>query len=112
MRDEGRTTLEWAHEEFGHTDLGDTRRTARLVRMAAALAEQQGGKVLTVFRSNAEQQGAYDLLGNERVRSDPRLPRRLRIGGRAPGQSRSTVPAFRHAMVYVILLFREGFLGP
>ena len=38
--------------------------------MAAALAEQPGGKVLTVFRSNAEQQGAYDLLGNERVSSD------------------------------------------
>jgi len=73
MRDEGRTTREWAYEEFGHTDLGDARRTARLVRMAAALAEQPGGKVLTVFRSNAEQQGAYDLLGNARVRSDAML---------------------------------------
>jgi hypothetical protein len=70
MRDKGRTTREWAYEEFGHTDLGDARRTARLVRMAAALAEQPGGKILAVFRSNAEQQGAYDLLGNERVRSD------------------------------------------
>lgn len=60
---------DWAYEEFGHAELGDTRRTARLVRMAASLAERPGGKVLDVFRSNAEQQGAYDFLGNENVRS-------------------------------------------
>ena len=29
--------------------------------------------MLTVFRSNAEQQGAYDFFGNERVRSDAML---------------------------------------
>jgi hypothetical protein len=46
MRDEGRTTREWAYEEFGHTDLGDARRTARFVRMAAGLAEQPGGKAV------------------------------------------------------------------
>lgn len=59
----------WAYEEFGHANLGDPRRTARLVRMATSLAERPGGKVLDVFRSNAEQQGAYDFLSNERVRS-------------------------------------------
>lgn len=60
---------DWAYEEFGHAELGDTRRTARLVRMAASLAERPGGKILDVFRSNAEQQAAYDFLGNEKVRS-------------------------------------------
>lgn len=73
MRHDGSTAREWAYEEFGHADLGDSRRTARLVRMAASLAEKPGGKVLTVFRSNAEQQGAYDLLGNEHVRGDAML---------------------------------------
>ncbi|MDP3275576.1 MAG: transposase DNA-binding-containing protein, partial [Deltaproteobacteria bacterium] len=60
---------DWAHEEFGHAELGDSRRTARLVRRVASLAERPGGKVLDVFRSGAEQQAAYDFLDNEKVRS-------------------------------------------
>lgn len=56
MREENRATREWADEEFGHADLRDARRTARLVRMAASLAEQPGGKVISVFRSNAERE--------------------------------------------------------
>jgi hypothetical protein len=63
----------WAYEEFGHAELGDSRRTARLVRMAASLAERPGGKILDVFRSNAEQQGAYDFLSNEKIRSGDML---------------------------------------
>ena len=59
---------EWAYDEFGHAELGDVRRTTRLVRMAASLAERPAGKVLEVFRSNAEQQGAYDFLSNENFR--------------------------------------------
>jgi len=38
--------------------------------MATSLAEAPGGKVVEVFRSNAEQQGAYDFLGNEQVRTE------------------------------------------
>jgi hypothetical protein len=57
----------WAREEFGHASLGDPRRTARLVRMATAFAESPGGKVVEVFRRNAEQQGAYDFLANDQV---------------------------------------------
>jgi hypothetical protein len=41
--------------------------------MAASLAERAGGKVLGVFRSTAEQQGAYDFLSNEKVRGDDLL---------------------------------------
>jgi hypothetical protein len=64
---------DWAYEEFGHAELGDARRTSRLVRMAAALAEHPGGRVLDVFRSGAEQQAAYDLLGNSSVRQESML---------------------------------------
>ena len=35
--------MAWASEEFGQADLGDARRTARLVRMGAAA---QGGYVV------------------------------------------------------------------
>lgn len=65
-RAEART---WAYEEFGHANLGDPRRTARFIRMATSLAEHPGGKVLDVSRSDAEPQGAYDFLSNQRVLS-------------------------------------------
>lgn len=68
-----RETRQWAYEEFGHADLGDARRTARLVRMAASLAETPGGKVPEVFRSSAEQQAAYDFLSNSNVRASDLL---------------------------------------
>jgi hypothetical protein len=73
MREEAGDIREWAYEEFGHAELGDARRTARVVRMLAALAEQPGGKVLEVFRSGAEQQAAYDLLSNEQVSREAML---------------------------------------
>ncbi|WP_394827947.1 transposase DNA-binding-containing protein [Pendulispora albinea] len=69
----GRDAREWAYEEFGHAELGDARRTARLVRMTASLAARPGGRVLEVFRSSAEQQAAYDFLSNEKVRSEDLL---------------------------------------
>jgi hypothetical protein len=57
----------WAEEEFGGSALGDRRRCDRLVRMAAAVAERPAGRVLDVFRSSAERQGAYDFLSNPSV---------------------------------------------
>jgi len=35
--------------------------------MLAAIAERPAGKGVEVFRSSAERQGAYDLLGNDAV---------------------------------------------
>jgi len=52
----------WAWDEFGSADLGDTRRTARLVAMAATAAHRPSGLVSQVFENNAERQGAYDFL--------------------------------------------------
>ncbi len=60
-RDDAR---EWAHSEFGHARLGDARRTARLVQMAAGVVRRPGGKVLDVFRSSAvERPGSVRLSG-------------------------------------------------
>lgn len=58
---------EWAEEEFGHAELGDRRRTRRLVTTARALAVAPAGRVTQVFRKNADQQGVYGLLSNELV---------------------------------------------
>jgi len=52
----------WARDEFGHSDLGDERRNARLVAMAAEIARRPAGRVSEVFRNGAARQGAYDFL--------------------------------------------------
>jgi hypothetical protein len=64
-----RESSSWAWEEFGAADLGDERRTARLVRMARRLAEGPAGAVSRVFDDLAERQGAYDFLSNDDIRS-------------------------------------------
>lgn len=60
---------EWAREHFGDLELGDARRTARVVEMARRAARRPGGRVLDVYLSSAERQGAYDLLENPAVKS-------------------------------------------
>lgn len=64
---EQETARDWAEEVFGRADLGDTRRTRRLVALAAEAAERPGGKVLDVCVTSATRQGAYGLLGNDKV---------------------------------------------
>jgi hypothetical protein len=60
-------TAAWAREEFGDAELGDARRTYRLVRMANRSAMRPAGRVLEVFSSSAERQGAYDFLENHDI---------------------------------------------
>lgn len=67
MRALNRTEERWAREQFGRAALGDSRRTARVIRMAARAAERPAGKVSEVFVDHAERQGAYDLLEGRRV---------------------------------------------
>jgi hypothetical protein len=57
----------WAEEVFGQADLGDTRRTRRLVHIASEAAARPGGRVLEVCRTGASRQGAYDFLSNPRI---------------------------------------------
>lgn len=61
------TSRQWAEAELGGVELGDARRTARLVTMAAAACERPSGKVAAVFTSDAEREGAYDFLESEDV---------------------------------------------
>jgi hypothetical protein len=59
----------WAQEQFGRTDLGDARRTARLVRIATSAARSPAGTVSAVFDDDAERQGAYDFLESPHVKA-------------------------------------------
>jgi hypothetical protein len=57
----------WAQDTFGGADFDDRRWRARLVAMAARAACSQGGRVASVYRNDAERQGAYGLLENSGV---------------------------------------------
>jgi Transposase DNA-binding/Transposase DDE domain len=60
----------WAREEFAHAELGDQRRTQRLVEMAASVARRPAGTVTAVFKGSAEREGAFRLLENDNVSAD------------------------------------------
>jgi len=53
----------WAKEQFGSAWLGDSRRTARLVRMVARAAENPGGRLSEVYAAK-ELDAAYDFVEN------------------------------------------------
>lgn len=70
MREEKDEYESWAHQEFGRADLGDLRRTRRLVAMAAAAARQPAGTVTAVFKGSAEREAAFRFLGNADVSAE------------------------------------------
>jgi len=58
---------DWATSVFGAAQLGDRRRTDRLVLIGARAALHPAGKVTEVIVNPAEQQGAYDFLECQHV---------------------------------------------
>ena len=53
---------EWAQQQFGHADLGDRRRTVRLVKYATAQASDAAGSTLSVCKGDT---AAERNLGRE-----------------------------------------------
>ena len=61
----------WAGLHFQHASLGDPRRTDRLVSTAANMARSSGKSIALSCRGNeAEQEGAYRLIRNDKVSPD------------------------------------------
>ena len=58
----------WAQEEFSSADLGDQRRTKRLVAVAAAFAKRPAGTITNVVRG-AAREAAFRFVENEAVES-------------------------------------------
>jgi hypothetical protein len=54
----------WADAEFGDAQLGDHRRTKRLVAMGATIAGQPAGRITRAFTDGAEREAAYRLVEN------------------------------------------------
>src|SRR3989440_1247595 len=57
----------WAVETFGAAELGDVRRTDRLVKLASALGENPSVSLPASMRNWAETHAAYQFLGNPAV---------------------------------------------
>lgn len=63
-----RDTTAWAEEQFGHAELGDARRTRRLVRVVSEVAQRPSGIVSQACASSASREGAFRLLENGAIR--------------------------------------------
>jgi hypothetical protein len=62
---------QWATEEFGEAQLGDRRRTERLVEMAVEVARNPAGTVTGAVESSARREGAFRWLENQAIRPEP-----------------------------------------
>lgn len=92
MTRHGAEALEWADDEVGDAKLGHAGRTKRLVTMLRRAATHPAGKVSEVFTLDAERQGAYDFLEDERI-----TPQMLADASVAAAVAR----AREHAFVFV-----------
>lgn len=59
---------EWAQMEFGMAELGDKRRTRRLVEVALAIGQSPKGVLTKSFEEWAELKAAYRLFSNPKVK--------------------------------------------
>ena len=55
---------DWALEEFGSAELGDARRSARLVQLARALAERPEASLPQALENRAALKAAYRFFDN------------------------------------------------
>ncbi len=71
--------LKWSEQTFGDCDLGDERRTKRLVNIGSRMASQLGNSLSkSCDGDKAALLGGYRLLRNEEVK-----PEAIRAGGLA-----------------------------
>lgn len=57
----------WAVEEFGSVALGDQRRRARTLALAAAVAQAPAGRLTQVFETDADREAAFRWVRNKGV---------------------------------------------
>lgn len=60
----------WAITEFGHAELGDDRRTERLLMIATAFAQQPTGPIPQACGPGPATQGAYRFFENDAIDSE------------------------------------------
>jgi hypothetical protein len=62
--------MSWVSDELGEANLGDARRTQRLIRIVEDLAAKPNASVPQASRDKAAMQGMYDFWANRRVSPD------------------------------------------
>jgi len=62
--------MSWVLDELGEANLGDARRTQRLIRIVEDLAAKPNASVPQASRDKAAMQGMYDFWANRRVSPD------------------------------------------
>jgi Transposase DNA-binding/Transposase Tn5 dimerisation domain len=70
--------VRWAEREFGEAELGDVRRTRRLVTLATAMAERGSTSLPEVCEERAALQAGYRFFSNEGVRPEAILSSHVR----------------------------------
>ena len=60
----------WAERQFGHAELGDRRRTRRLVQLATEAVKRPSSIVSRACGTSASREGAFRLLENPQVRAE------------------------------------------
>jgi hypothetical protein len=60
----------WANTLFAHAKLNDPRRTRRLVRISASLAQHVGQSIMQSARSPADMEAAYRFMRNSAIRAE------------------------------------------
>lgn len=60
----------WAEEEFGAAELGDVRRTARLVELASVLGAQPQASLPQATEDPAQLKAAYRFFGNHYIQAE------------------------------------------
>ncbi len=63
-------TEEWASHLFKHAELGDVRRTKRLIKISHQMASNIGSSIVNASGSQASIEGAYRFLRNDKVDAD------------------------------------------
>lgn len=79
----------WAAQEMGHVQIGDRRRTARLITVTTALAQNPNGTLPGTFTDWKDLRAAYRLFAEPDVTHDAIVaPHTVRVGQacQAPGQ--------------------------
>lgn len=61
---------QWGRAVFGDAELGDERRTRRLVQIAAGAAERPNGRISQVFNTTPDREGAYDFMESPLLPTD------------------------------------------
>ncbi|MBD3885013.1 IS4 family transposase, partial [Phormidium tenue FACHB-886] len=62
--------MSWVEEEVGGTELGDKRRTQRLVKLIEDIASAPNASIPQASRDNGAMQGIYEFWSNPRIDAD------------------------------------------